>query len=169
MRYFIDCEFNSFGGELLAMALINEKGESRYWHKFAGRRLPTQAEVLNPADDVKDILSGIDPWVKENVIPFLDDCPVKARPFGTRHEFAQAIYGFLAPSSPPVIVADWPADILYFCDAIQSGPGMMPPLSRLEFLFLSDLPTQRYFVANPQAVRHNAWWDAMSLKECVDQ
>ena len=167
MRYFIDCEFNSFQGELLALALIREDGHSRYWHKFAGQRLPTVEEVLNPPEEVKPVLNGINPWVKENVIPFLDSCPVTAKPIGGREDFARDIYGFLGGASPPIIYADWPTDIQHFCDSIQSGPGLMVPLDNIQFILVGGLPTEAYFIVNQQAVRHNAWWDAMALKDAV--
>jgi hypothetical protein len=56
VRYFLDTEFNGFGGALLSLALVPEDGEEFY---------ATLA-----------CKEGLVPWVEQNVLPFLDHVPV---------------------------------------------------------------------------------------------
>ena len=51
MRYWIDCEYNGFGGQLLSLALVREDGHNLYI--------------------VYDVIQELDPWVKKNVMPIL--------------------------------------------------------------------------------------------------
>lgn len=95
----LDCEFNSFGGELISMALVAQDGEEFY-------------EVLKYAH------MDIDPWVAEHVIPILNKEPVSL--FAFQHKLEK----FLCQYETPVVVADWHQDISYLCDAIITGPGM---------------------------------------------
>ena len=102
---YLDCEFNGFGGDLISMALIDERGGSWY-------------EVLPCSDPV--------PWVKENVMPILQKDPV------SREEFTWRLQAFLTQYDQIHIIADWPEDIAYFCRALLTTPGrriMTPPLS----------------------------------------
>ena len=55
MRYFLDTEFNGFGGALLSLALVPEDGQEFY--------------VTLECDD------PVFPWVERNVMPYLDQVP----------------------------------------------------------------------------------------------
>ena len=50
MRYFLDTEFNGFGGELISLALVPEHGHDEYY------------AVLPLPDELH-------PWVERNVVP----------------------------------------------------------------------------------------------------
>jgi hypothetical protein len=83
----IDCEFNGFGGELISMAVVIDGGPEFY--------------------HVKAIPENVDPWVRENVIPYL----MKAS-CGPDF-FKAALHFFLRNNAPLKIIADWPTDIAH--------------------------------------------------------
>lgn len=139
MRYFLDTEFNEFGGELISMALVGENGAEMYVAQHC--RTPGA-------------------WVSLNVMPIIH-C-VGAEPIWIdRDDFGSAIGGFLHDDNAPVIIADWPDDISYFCKALIIGPGEMIALKRAAFhlLRIDAYPTDL-----PGAVQHNALWDARALR-----
>ncbi len=106
MRLFLDTEFNSYGGELLSIALVADDG--RYFYEAV-----EGTEVANP-------------WVAEHVIPVL-----RTRP--QPRDFVQVLLEqWLAQFDTVHIVADWPEDIAYFSKLLITGPGTRidtPPLT----------------------------------------
>jgi hypothetical protein len=128
-------------------AIIREDGRSIYF-------------VIEGAED-----AAKDPWVIANVLPILKDCPEPPWTL-SRHDAAGAIQLFLNGDDPPVIVSDWPDDLRHFCDLIVFGPGQMIgiPALRMEVARVDAYPT-----ALPGAVQHNAWWDALALRERLDE
>lgn len=154
MRYFLDTEFNGFGGELISLALVREDGKSLY--------------LIYPE------LKWYDFWVQENVLPILTNVPFVGVGMTPRlsvndvhkleytwqgHSLIQA---FLQGDQNPVIVTDWPDDIRYFCQAIITIPGSMINISQLSF---DMVRVDAYPTTLEGAVQHNAWWDAMALRE----
>lgn len=139
MRYFLDTEFNGFGGELISLALVGEDGRELY--------LATHCE--KPVE-----------WVAENVIPIIR-CH-GAEPFDIGPNFfGRAIALFLDGDLEPIIVADWPDDIRYFCQALIVGPGQMvniPGPIQFEVHRVESYPTTF------GAIQHNALWDARALR-----
>ncbi|MBP8234469.1 MAG: hypothetical protein KAY22_19425 [Rhizorhabdus sp.] len=138
MRYFLDTEFDGFGGPLISLALAAEDGSSLY----LATDCPTPTE-----------------WVRDNVMPIItvpgaDPLPVEADQFGP------LIAVFLRRDPNPIIVADWPDDIRYFCAALITGPGLMVniPGCKFEMVRVDAYPTDL-----PGAVQHNALWDARAL------
>src|SRR6185312_12186957 len=98
-------------------------------------------------------------WVKENVLPIIS--LADATPFFINQDrFGQRIASFLYDDPMPVIVADWPDDISYFCKALITAPGQMVAIPKLQFhlLRIDAYPTDL-----PGAVQHNALWDARAL------
>ncbi len=142
MNYFIDCEFDGFGGPLLSMALVREDGESRYWILPYGR---------------------LTPWVADNVAPHL-------RLMGQEWADVQPedlpgeIHGFLRYDPKPHIIADWPDDIKYFCQALITGPGTMVAIPGFT---TQVVRVDAYPTTLAGAVQHNALWDALALKEAL--
>ncbi|NRB38110.1 MAG: hypothetical protein HRU20_06530 [Pseudomonadales bacterium] len=105
MDIYIDCEWNSFGGELISMALVADNGKEFY-------------EVLNCENPVE--------WVAENVMPILNKSPISAEKFKLK------LGKFLMQFESVNIIADWPEDIEKFCNALITGAGTClntPPLS----------------------------------------
>ena len=143
MRYFLDTEYNGWGGALLALALVPDDGEELYL--------------------TLDWSGALDPWVEKNVIPYLDmvsDTLVSPRL--SRADAARTVAHYLAGDPEPLIVADWPEDIAQFNMLLVIGAGVMvevPPLT-FKFLELSGFST----AANSK-VPHNALHDARSLRD----
>lgn len=145
MKYYLDTEFNSFNGELLSLALVDQNGRSLYL------RYPEPAII--------------DPWVLKNVMPVMDSVPsyITTRhvtPENGPHLIAQFLYGGIEAR----IVADWPDDISYFCKALITGPGQMAAVDNLEFKIVR---IDAYPTIVPGAIQHNAWWDAMALRTAL--
>ena len=143
MRYFLDTEFNGFGGALLSLALVPEDGEEFY--------------VTLECED------RIFPWVERNVVPFLDHVPVGlVSPRISRREAADALSAYLSSDPEPELVADWPEDVTQFCSLLMTGPGTMVPVPPLTFRLV---PLQNFSPAANSAVPHNALHDARSLRD----
>ena len=145
MRYFLDTEFNGFGGALLSLALVPDDGPEFY-------------VTLGSSETML-------PWVEQNVSPFLDKVPVGlVSPRLPKHEAAAALSQYLAIDPQPEIVADWPEDIAQFCHLLMTGPGQMVPVPPLSFRLV---PLQGFSTAGNSEVPHNALHDARALREHV--
>lgn len=144
MNYYIDCEFNGFGGELISMALIAGNGKNIYLINLDRTGMPEK-------------------WVRENVIPILYDCPAKPIECSL-NLWPNMIFDFIKETYDGSIhiIADWPDDLKYFCQTIITGPGKMIgiPAMTMEMARVESYPTKLQ-----GAVHHNAWWDAMALKD----
>lgn len=135
MRLFLDTEFNGFGGKLISMALVPEKKTDFEFYK----------EI-----EMKDQLH---PWVRENVMPHLILPPV------SYNEFQSSLANYLWTIGDCTIIADWPDDIRYFCEALITGPGMMINLMhnlKFELDFGIDIIES--------LVPHNALHDARAIR-----
>lgn len=145
LRYFLDTEYNGWGGALLSLALVPEDGEELYL--------------------TLDWEGELEEWVERNVVPFLDMVPeslVSTRM--SRKDAARTIAHYLAGDRDPVIIADWPEDIALFNALLLTGPGTMvevPPLT-FRFVALSGFST----AANSR-VPHNALHDARALRDHI--
>lgn len=105
MNIYIDCEFNSFGGDLISMALVSENGDE--WYEVL--------ECKNP-----------DRWVQMNVMPVIN------KPFIEPLLFKGSLQKWLAQYQTVNIIADWPEDIAHFCRSMIFAPGKQiktPPLT----------------------------------------
>jgi hypothetical protein len=132
MKLFIDGEWNSYGGDLISLALVPEIGEHFY-------------EVLG--------CDSPDPWVAENVMPKLGKNRI------TMSEMQEKLEVYLSQFESIHIVADWPEDIMWFCKVLITGPGTRintPPLS-LEVLRVDTVSMNPHnALADAGALR--AWW-----------
>lgn len=139
MRYFLDTEFNGMGGALISLALVSD----------SGRELYMASACYSPI-----------PWVAANVMPIVG-CPGATPILIPAAAFGKLIAEFLCMDTNPLIVADWPDDISYFCKTLIVGPGQMVNLAgvRFEMVRVDSYPT-----ALPDAVQHNALWDARALR-----
>ncbi|HEX8258152.1 MAG TPA: hypothetical protein VF589_11010 [Allosphingosinicella sp.] len=146
MRYFLDTEFNGFGGELISLALVPEHGDQEYY-------------ALLPVPD------PVHPWVERHVVPYLRSVP-PGLDGGTvtRLQAAAEIADYLAPDDNPLILADWPDDIAYFCALLVTGEGEMAPVGTLHFELIRS---PGFSTAAISAVPHNALHDARALREFV--
>jgi hypothetical protein len=145
VRYFLDTEFNGWGGALLSLALVPEDGEELYL--------------------TLDWTGALEPWVERHVVPYLDSVPDSLlSPRMSRADAARTLSHYLTGDPEPLIVADWPEDIAQFNMLLLTGPGTMveaPPL-RFHFVELSGFST----AANSK-VPHNALHDARALRDHV--
>lgn len=146
MRYFLDTEYNGWGGALISLALVPEDG----------------------GDDFYVVLKLVDPpvpWVARHVLPFLDSVPepFRGRPL-ERGEAAVALAMFLERDSASTIVADWPEDIAQIAMLLVTGKGTMVQVPPLCF----ELALQPGFsTAANSLVPHNALHDARALRDHV--
>ena len=141
MKYFLDFEFNGFGGEVISMALVREDGESL-------------SLVFGCQEPVE--------WVAQNVMPILRSGYVSHGPEDfPKINAPYAIAKFLREDLTPItIVADWPDDIRYFCELLIVAPGQMVSVPSLTFKMLR---VDAYPTDVVGAIQHNAYWDAVAL------
>ena len=145
MRYFLDTEYNGWGGVLLSLALVPEHGEELYL--------------------TLDWDGALEEWVERNVVPYLDSVPDPlVSPRMRRADAARTIAHYFAGDPDPLIVADWPEDIALFSALLVTAPGVMVELPhvRFEMIALTGFST----AANSK-VPHNALHDARALRDHI--
>jgi len=143
MRYFLDTEFNGMNGDLISLALVSEDGRELYLD------LPCLAPIS---------------WVAKNVVPVIK-CPGAEPMFCRQRHVGKLLEQFLASDTNPIIIADWPDDIAYFCKALIVGPGQMVPIKSLAFEIVR---VDAYPTDLPGAIQHNALWDARALRHKIN-
>ncbi len=147
MRYYLDCEFDGFGGPLISLALVR-----------ADDRKAIYLVYQNHAKEA---------WVQENVLPILYDVPHNVSPQHVdRDAGARLLHLFFESDPNPIVISDWPADLAYFNDALLlSEPGKMVPIPTVTTAFrrVDAYPTDL-----PGAVQHNAYWDAQALRHLLE-
>ena len=145
MRYFLDTEYNGWGGALLSMALVPDHAEELYI--------------------TLDWTGPLDEWVERNVLPFLDMVPDGlVSPRMSRADAARTVAHYLAGDRDPLIVADWPEDLALFNALLVTGPGVMAEVPGLRFQFM---PLAGFSTAASSKVPHNALHDARALRDHV--
>jgi len=132
VRMYIDTEFNGFGGDLISMALVTEDDDEFY-------------EVLECQHPT--------PWVKEHVMPFLHKKPVDMGTLQTN------LAHFINQFNHINIIADWPDDIKYFCQALIIGPGKALSTPPITMSIRRDLNSEN------SELPHNALYDARALAQ----
>jgi hypothetical protein len=145
LRYFLDTEYNGWGGALLSLALVPDEGEELYL-------------TLSWDGTLED-------WVERNVVPYLDTVPHSLlSPRMNRADAARTIAHYLAGDPDPLIVADWPEDIALFNALLVTGPGVMVEVPRLRFHFTA---LTGFSTAANSKVPHNALHDARALRDHI--
>lgn len=139
MRYFLDAEYNGFGGELISIALVPEDEHAA----------PFYAAVACPAPT---------PWVAEHVLPVLGTAQLN------RTELVDRFADYLIDDPDPHLAADWPEDIAHAARLLVTGPGQMKPVRSIRFELVDP-----GFMApgSPSEVPHNALSDARALRAMV--
>lgn len=158
MRYFLDTEYNGWGGALLALALVPEDGGHEFYLTL-------------------DCSDPLEAWVELNVIPYLNSVPeALASPRVGRADAARELSGWLMREYdaqslihyPDVIelevVADWPEDISQICNLLMIGPGSIVDIPPVSFR-LVQLPG--FSTAANSKVPHNALHDARALRDHI--
>ncbi len=136
MRYFLDAEFNGFGGQLISLALVPEDEKAAPFY-----------EAL-PCDKPE-------PWVAAHVIPVLQTQPI------ARAEMTAKLAAYLRDDEEPVVIGDWPEDIAHLALLMITGPGWRLPSERLVFE-LVDVPL--FDSETASKVPHNACSDATAFR-----
>jgi hypothetical protein len=145
LRYFLDTEYNGWGGALLSLALVPDNGEELYL--------------------TLDWACTLEEWVERNVIPYLDTVPEQlVSPRLNRADAAREVAHYLAGDDDPLIVADWPEDVALFNALLVTGPGVMAEVPELTFRLI-QLPG--FSTAANSKVPHNALHDARALRDHV--
>ena len=145
MRYFLDTEFNGFGGELISLALVPERGDREFY-------------VVLPLPET------IEPWVERHVMPYLHYVPDALDLSTDRVAAAHELAGYLATDRDPLIVADWPEDIALICRLLLVGATEIVDVGRMSFEFLR---TPGFSTARNSKVPHNALHDARAFRDFV--
>lgn len=144
-RYFIDCEFDGHNGPLLSMAIVAEEdGFGMHMQTF---------EKPN------------DPWVAANVMPFMLEHNAHIAFACPEEEFGEQLQHVLKGDDAPIIVADSPVDIARFCKAISTGNDGEWVSTNYARMTFEVHNVDCYPTTLEGAVQHNAWWDAMALRE----
>lgn len=141
MRYYVDCEFNGTGGQLLSIGIVRQDGVSFY--------------AVLPLYQIPD------PWVAVHVLPWLSRAPEETALVSAR------LAAWLAQDSGlHTFVADWPEDLQHLMSLmIKEKLKRYPP--RVFRCFLLELTN---FVSSEQSsVPHNAMEDALALRDYVEQ
>jgi hypothetical protein len=143
-RFYIDCEFDGHGGSLLSFAIVAEDGRGLHYR-------------------VSDA-EAVDPWVAANVVPHMASHLATEGHCGLLNSLGWVLRRFIGDCDQPLIIADSPVDIGRFCAAISTGEdggwaSTEYPKMTFEVHNVDCYPTDL-----PNAVQHNAWWDAMALR-----
>lgn len=99
---YLDTEFNGFGGELISMALVPDDESKPFW--YAVTYLPNMTQF-----------NGLNPWVKEHVIPVLNKEPMRY------WLFKESFQRYITQFKNPTIICDWYSDAIHFCN-LMNGP-----------------------------------------------
>ena len=145
MRYFLDTEFNGFGGGLISLALVPEEGDQDYY-------------VVVPLAEPPH------PWVERHVLPYLRSVPDNLYNQLDREAAAHDVAAYLRTDPDPEIIADWPEDIALFCRLLLTGDAEIADVQSLRFRFLR---TPGFSTARNSRVPHNALHDARALRDFV--
>ena len=146
MRYFLDTEYDGFGGALLSIALVPEDGGEEFYAVIEHDGVASK-------------------WVERHVVPYLDMVPEPLKgPRLVRAEAADALGKWLAQDSAPDIVADWPEDLAQLAMLLITGPGQMVAVPGLTLRFV---PLHGFSTAANSVVPHNALHDARALRDHI--
>jgi hypothetical protein len=156
VRYYLDTEFNSFGGSLISIGIAREDGECLYL-------------VVPPADIARmRFEESMDPWIEENIIPVLTDVPPDVKPvYRSVHNWPRLIGEFIyRDGETPQIIVDWPSDAMDFAKLLMTGPGVAVPMSnQTHITIIRHLDV--YPTTLKGAVQHNAIWDALAIRQLL--
>jgi hypothetical protein len=139
MRYFIDAEFNGFGGALISLAAVPEDDAAAPFYEAV--------DCTDPSE-----------WVRAHVLPVLQTTQRSIA------DVARLFSDYLADDPAPLLVADWPEDIAHAAALLTDGKGTR--LFRAEIRF-HLLPRSDFATEPTSRMPHNAYHDAVALREWV--
>lgn len=160
IRYYLDTEFNSFGGSLISLGIVQHDNPENNLY------------LVVPEPDIERMKfeEGMDPWIKENILPVLNKVPHIANHFIMPvHHWPSLIGDFIygkGVTDTPHIFVDWPSDAMDFAKLLMVGPGMAVPMAHQTIItILRHIDV--YPTSLEGAVQHNALWDAMAIRQLV--
>jgi hypothetical protein len=139
MRYFLDAEFNGFGGPLISLALVPEDPQAPQFYEALACDSP-------------------EPWVADHVMKALGTQPI------ARSEMIARLALYLRSDPEPFITADWPEDVAHLTLLMVTGPGFRLASPRMMFELL-DLPM--FDSSLLSETPHNARSDAIAFRNYV--
>jgi hypothetical protein len=158
LRYFLDTEYNGWGGALISLALVPGDGGQEFYVTL-------------------DWSGQIESWVELNVIPYLDAVPeMLISPRLSRADAARELSAWLIreheaqslvhyPDSVELeVVADWPEDLSQICNLLTVGPGQMVDIPPITFRLIQ---VPGFSTAANSKVPHNALHDARALRDHI--
>lgn len=142
--FYIDCEFDGHGGPLLSIAMVRDDGRSIH---------------ITTTERARD------PWVIENVVPLLEKHSADVAEMLDISAVGDALKAFIGACEMPVIIADSPVDIGRFCAAVSTGPDGGWASTGYPRMHFGVENVDCYPTKLRGAIQHNAYWDAMALRE----
>jgi hypothetical protein len=147
--FYLDCEFDGHDGPLISMAMINLDGTRNMY-------LTTEHRPDHH-------------WVRQHVMPVLraqdgyallelDGQLLDVKDVGTW------VRKFLENEKRPTIITDSPVDIWRFCQAVSTNRDGNWLSTGFELLTFCSFNVDCWPNDHPNAVQHNAWWDAVALR-----
>lgn len=146
MIYYVDCEFDGHRGRLLSIALVRKDGYGIH------------VQTLN---------KPFDKWVEENVMPHMNSHNAENSVVVDENSVGAVLRVFIGQDKEPAFISDSPVDTGRLCRALttnEAGEWQPCGYDTMQFL-VSNVDC--YPTKLEGAVRHNAWWDAMALREIV--
>lgn len=117
MTVYLDTEFNGFGGELISLALVSDRGAAFY--------------------GVLPLPKSLDPWAAEHVVPVLGREPEPP------HEFRKRLRAFLAAHRDEEVIADWYEDLMHLLACLGDAKGRAFSISlRIRLVMLVELDSE---------------------------
>lgn len=156
IRYYLDTEFNSFGGSLISLGIAREDGECLY--------------LVVPVYEIERLRQeeGMDPWIEENILPILFSIPEGViATVSEVKEWGPLISDFIyRDGEVPQIIVDWPSDAGDFAKLLLTGPGTAVPMgNQTHITILRHIDV--YPTTLKGAVQHNAIWDALAIRQLL--
>jgi hypothetical protein len=148
LRFYIDCEFDGHNGPLLSMAIVRDDDYSIH---------------VRIAQEAKD------PWVRKNVMPLMYMHKATQSGIVYKNDLGGVIRAFVGDCQRPIIIADSPVDIARFCQALSTGSDGGWASADYPYMQFEVHNVDCYPTGLPNAVQHNAWWDAMALRAAIAQ
>lgn len=150
MRYFVDCEFDGHNGPLLSIALVREDGTAMYI---------TTDEV------------PIDTWVLENVWPGIKNDINTPNVASVHNVPTDRVGGYLLAwlrfDNHPEIIADSAVDICRVTGALTTADDGTWRSLGFPMMIFTVRNVDCYPTQVEGAIQHNAYWDAMALRDIL--
>lgn len=157
-RYYLDTEFNSFGGSLISLGISRHDDPNDCLY------------LVVPNTDIERMKAeeGMDPWIEKNILPHLYALPPEQGAItASAHTWGPHISEFIyREGETPHIFVDWPSDAMDFARLLMTGPGQAVDMSHQTLItILRHIDV--YPTTLKGAVQHNALWDALAIRQLL--